>query len=87
VIEQKYEVLVENIVEVPVEKEILVPIRTISKNPVETENLFEKDIVVDTYVEVPVDGREYEECDTEITDEDLTTRIKNNRTESQKLNA
>jgi hypothetical protein len=82
VIEQKYEVLVENIVEIPVEKEIVVPIRTISANPIETENLFEKDIVVDTYVEIPIEGREYEECDIEITDEDLNFRIKNNRNES-----
>jgi hypothetical protein len=86
VIEQRYEVIVENIVEVPVEKEIIVPIRTISANPIETENLFEKDIVVDTYVEVPIEGREYEECDVEITDDDLNYRIKNNRVESQRLN-
>jgi hypothetical protein len=82
VIEQRYEVLVENIVEVPVEKEIIVPIRTIAAQPIETENLFEKDIIVDTYVEIPIEGREYEECDTEITDEDLNYRIKNNRVEA-----
>lgn len=56
VIEQKYDVIIENHVEVPVEKVITVPIRTISQNPVEHRNYFEKDInVVSTVVE-PVEG-------------------------------
>jgi hypothetical protein len=79
VIEQKYDVIVENIVEVPVEKEIRVPVRTISGQPVEQINHFEKDILVDINITVPVEGSETT-TDQEITDPDLDNRIHMNRT-------
>jgi len=78
VIEQKYDVIVQNIVEVPVEKEIRVPVRTISGQPVEQMNNFEKDIAVDLNVTVPAEGREII-TDQQVNDPDLDNRINLNR--------
>lgn len=61
VIEQKYEVLVPNVVEIPVEKVISVPVRTISKQPQEHMSYWEKDVNVRTTVVQPVEGMVHEE--------------------------
>jgi hypothetical protein len=45
---------VENVIEVPVSKEIRVPYRTISGRPVEHLNHYEKDVEVDMNVIIPV---------------------------------
>lgn len=87
VIEQKYEILVPNVVEVPVHKEILVPQKTTTALPREVINAYERDIIVDTNVTIPVEGHEFLEADTEITDEDLNRRIQFNKNQiSSKLN-
>jgi len=87
VIEQKYEVLVANVVEVPVHKEILVPQKTTRALPREVINAYERDIIVDTNVTIPVEGHEFTEADIEITDEDLNRRIQLNKNQiSSKLN-
>lgn len=61
--------------EVPVTKEILVPQKTTTAQPREIINAYERDIIVDTNVTIPVEGHEFTEVDTEITDEDLNRRI------------
>ena len=86
IIEQKYEVLVENVVEVPIERVINVPIRTITEQPNEIENFFEKDIHVEAHVTVPVPGHEFDECDIEVNDEDLAHRIHAHKTQAHAMN-
>ena len=70
IIEQAYDVIVENIIEVPVEKEIRSPVRTIRGQPVERINLYQKDVVVDQNVIVPVQGQEVT-SHHEVMDPDL----------------
>ena len=84
VIEEKYEVLVPNYIEVPVEKQIVVPKRIIDQQPIEQENIFERDFAVDALVEVPVQGRTYED-DYTVDDPDLMNRIVNNRNQERHL--
>lgn len=71
--------LVPNVVEVQVEKEIIVPVKTTKTSPNELINTFERDILVDTNVTIPVEGKEFVETDIEVTDEDLNRRIEQNR--------
>jgi len=78
IIEQIYDVIVENIVEVPVEKEIRIPVRTIIGAPVERTNLYQKDVIVDHNVIIPVEGTEIT-SHQEVLDEDLKQRIGINR--------
>jgi len=85
VIEQKYEVLVPNVVEVQVEKQIIVPVKTTRTAPAENMNTFSRDILVDTNVTVPVQGKEFTEVDTEVTDEDLNRRIEQNRVNTNSI--
>lgn len=80
VIEQKYEVIVQNVIEVPVEKEIHVPVKTISRAPVENRNYFEKDVHVNSTVWEPVQSnREVELQSIEINDEVLVEKTQQNK--------
>jgi len=54
VIEQRYDVIRENVIEVPVEKEIRVSVKTKRAAPVERQNYYQNDVYVDSTVVVPV---------------------------------
>jgi chromosome segregation ATPase len=73
------------VVEVQVQKEIIVPVKTTTTAPRENINTYERDILVDTNVTVPVEGREFTEVDNEITDEDLNRRIQQNRSNTNTI--
>jgi hypothetical protein len=78
VIEQRYDVIRENIIEVPVEKEIRVSVKTKRAAPVERQNYYESDVYVDSTVVVPVQGTE-SESNYEVNDADLESRTQHNR--------
>ena len=78
VIEQRYDVIRENVIEVPVEKEIRVSVKTKRAAPVERQNYFETDVYVDSTVVVPVQGTETE-TNIEVNDPDLENRTQHNR--------
>jgi hypothetical protein len=86
VIEQKYDVIVQNVIEVPVEKEIRVGVKTTRPQPIEKQNYYENDVYVDSTVIVPIDGQETE-TSHEVTDPDLDNRINNNRANINNLNS
>jgi transglutaminase-like putative cysteine protease len=79
IIEQKYEVIVQNVIEVPVEKEIHVVVKTYTQVPVESRNYFEKDVNVTSTVIEPVQGREVEVQSVEFLDEELAQRLLHNQ--------
>jgi len=78
VIEQRYDVIRENVIEVPVEKEIRVSVKTKRSAPVERQNYYENDVYVDSTVIVPVQGTETE-TNIEVNDADLEHRTHDNR--------
>ena len=65
--------------EVQVEKEIKVPVKITSTAPRENMNTRNRDIMVNTTVTVPTEGREVIEGDFEVNDDDLARRIDQNR--------
>ena len=79
VIEEEYEVLVQKVREVEVEKQIVVPRKTRTQEPVTRDHHGHHDHHVDTTVVHPVEGHEINEGDVEITDEEITHRIRQNR--------
>jgi hypothetical protein len=66
-------------------KDIMVPVKTTSTAPREKINHYERDILVDTNVTVPVEGKEFTEADIEVSDEDLARRTNQNRSEASNL--
>ena len=79
VIEQKYEVIRQNIIEVPVEKEIHVVVKTYSHAPVEHRNYFEKDVHVTSTVFEPVQGKEIVDQSIEVNDDEIAERTLHNK--------
>ena len=78
IIEQRYDVIRENVIEIPVEKEIRVSVKTKTVAPVERQNYYESDVFVDSTVVVPIQGPETESS-VEVNDADLENRTQNNR--------
>lgn len=78
VIEQRYDVIRENVIEVQVEKEIRIPVKVKRAGPVIRQLVHETDVYVDSNVVVPVQGAETE-SHQEVMDPDLENRTRNSR--------
>jgi len=79
VIDEEYEVLVQKVREVHVEKQIVVPRKTRVQEPVVQDHYTHHDHHVETTVVHPVEGHEINEGDVEVTDEEISHRIRQNR--------
>jgi hypothetical protein len=86
VIEEKFEILVPNIVQVEVVKEIHVPKKTIKLMPVEKRSYFENDVEVETtVVDIKESENEVEFPGVQVDDEVLVEKTRRNRAQIKSL--